>query len=285
MLRAVIPAIAVAVWMSAVPPASTWPSVSAQPSVKDVMRRVAGYVDAYGPRVSIVVATEHYTQQARRAAPSMPEKRQIVAEFAIVKVDQDRGWQGFRDVIEVDGTRLPDRDDRLVRVLTQPGRYDEARRLSDESARFNIGPIERNFNVPTTAMFFFRTESHDRFKFAAKEPERGIWRIAWRETYKPTFIRSPSGASVPAEGDLWVDPADGTIRRTVLAAAMQGQNGNEGSGRVDVTYRYVDAIGMWLPSVMDEEWTTTGPKGRWERVNGHAVYSNYRQFTTSGRIK
>ena len=35
---------------------------------------------------------------------------------------------------------------------------DEARRLSDESARFNIGPIVRNFNVPTAALFFFRPE-------------------------------------------------------------------------------------------------------------------------------
>jgi hypothetical protein len=139
--------------------------------------------------------------------------------------------------------------------------------------------------VPTTALFFFRTESHDRFKFAAKDPENGIWRIGWRETYKPTLIRSPSGASVPADGELWVDPADGTIRRTVLTAEMEGRNGNKGSGRVDVTYRYVDAVGMWLPSTMDEEWMTTAPKGAWERINAHADYSNYRQFTTSGRIK
>ena len=27
---------------------------------------------------------------------------------------------------------------------------------------------------------------------------------------------------------------------------------------------------------------TTAPKGAWERINAHADYSNYRQFTTSG---
>src|SRR5690349_10373926 len=82
------------------------------PSVADVMKRVGAYVDGYGERAAIVVATEHYTQTANRAAPSMPESRRIVAEFAIVKLETARGWQGFRDVVEVDGTPLPDREDR-----------------------------------------------------------------------------------------------------------------------------------------------------------------------------
>ena len=55
------------------------------------------------------------------------------------------------------GSRSLDRENRLVRALLgDPGRFVEARRLSDESARYNIGTIERNFNVPTAALFFFR---------------------------------------------------------------------------------------------------------------------------------
>ena len=290
MLRAVIPAIAVAVWTGAASPASMRPSVSAQPSVKDVMRRVAGYVDAYGPRASIVVATEHYTQQARRAAPSMPEKRQIVAEFAIVKVDRDRGWQGFRDVIEVDGTRLPDRDDRLVRVLTQPGRYDEAHRLSNESARFNIGPIERNFNVPTTVLFFFSSANLERFKFSAESVDAaGLWAIEYRETTRPTLIRTPAGTSVPSNGTLWVNPSDGTVVRTRLQVegfAMRARLGtrSRGTGSVDVTYQRVPALDMWLPASMDEDFEVRDGEHR-DSATGRALYSNYRQFTTSGRIK
>jgi len=256
------------------------------PSVKDVMRRVGAYVDTYGERAAIVVAREDYKQEARGNTNAYHGERSTVAEFAIVKIDAITAWQGFRDVLSVDGVPVEGGRTRLIdSLLSGPGGYVEARRLSDDSARFNIGIIVRNFNVPTTALFFFRSESHDRFKFAARDPEHGIWRIGWRETYKPTFIRSPTGASVPAEGELWVDPADGTIRRTVLMAQMQGQNGNQGSGRVDVTYRYVDPIGMWLPATMDEEWTTTAPKGAWERINAHAAYSNYRQFTTTVRIK
>lgn len=256
------------------------------PSIKDVMRRVGAYVDAYGERAAIVVATEHYTQQTRGNTRAFHGQRAMVAEFAIVKIDAVTGWQGFRDVVSVDGRALEGRDNRLIdNLVTGPSGYLEARRLSDESARFNIGTIERNFNVPTTALFFFRTESHDRFKFTARDPVQGTARIAFRETYNPTFIRTPAGVSVPSEGELWVDPADGTIRRTILITAMQNKDGQHGTGRVDVAYRFVEQIGMWLPSKMDEEWTTTTRLNAWEQVAGHAVYSNYRQFTTSGRIK
>jgi hypothetical protein len=265
-------------------------SAQAPPSVKDVMRRVAAYVDAYGARASVVVATEHYTQQARRIAPSMPEKRQIVADFAIVKVEGMRGWQGFRDVLEVDGTRLPDRDDRLVRLLTQAGRYDEARRLSDESARFNIGPIERNFNVPTTALFFFTTANLDRFRFSAVRVDAaGMWEIAYRETERPTLIRTPRGTSIASEGRLWVNPDGGTVVRTLLEVegfAMRARfaSSSRGTGRVDVTYQHVPTLDMWLPAAMDEDFEVRTGEHR-DSISGRALYSNYRRFTTSGRIK
>jgi hypothetical protein len=263
------------------------PRAQRTPSVKDVLRRVAAYVDSYGERAAVVVATEEYTQQARDGGP-VPATRRIRADFAIVKVDAIRGWQGFRDVLEVDGQRLPDRDDRLVRLLTTAGGgYDEARRLSDESARFNIGEITRNFNVPTTALFFFTRANQDRFKFSAKGVDpAGLWEIAYEEASRPTMIRTPQGVSLPCKGKLWVNPADGTVVRTRLEVEgfSRGSEGPRGIGQVDVTYQYVEAIRMWLPASMDEDFA----RGRGlvvGSISGRALYSNYRQFTTSGRIK
>jgi hypothetical protein len=268
-------------------------ALSAQPilSVKDVMRRVGAYVAAYGERASIVVATEHYTQGVRSSHPDGPTARRMVADFAIVKVDTLGGWQGFRDVVEVDGQRVSDRDDRLVRLLTESGgRYDEARRLSDESARFNIGAIHRNFNVPTSALFFFTAANLDRFTFAAKAVDRaGIWEIAFRETSRPTLIRTPAGSSIASEGTLWVNPADGTVIRTLLTVegfAGRERRGTRGSGRVDVTYRRVSDLDMWLPASMDEDFEAARSRLEdWEHISGRALYSNYRQFRTAVRIK
>ena len=260
------------------------------PSVNDVMRRVAAYVDAYGERASIVVATERYTQRSRRVS-GMPEQRQLVADFAIVKVAGTRGWQGFRDVIEVDGSPLADREGRLVRILTQPGpAYDEARRLLDESARFNIGPITRDFNVPTTTLFFFTTDNLERFKFnAVKADAAGIWEIAFRETARPTLIRTRAGRPVVSSGTLWVNAADGTVVRTRLQVEGFGRTESvskrpRGSGSVDVTYQRVPALEMWLPASMDEDFEIREFEDV-DSISGRALYSDYRQFTTSVRIK
>jgi hypothetical protein len=267
----------------AVPMAGAAPAQPAL-SVKDVMRRVAAYVDAYGEKAQIVVATEHYTQDLRGNV-SVPETRRILAEFAIVKVPR-LGWQGFRDVVEVDGARISDRDDRLVRILTASGGgFDEARRLSNESARFNIGALHRNFNVPTTALFFFSAENLDRFRFAARgvQPD-GTWEIAFRETSRPTLIRTPDGQSVPSEGSIWVNPSDGTVVRTLLKLGGFAPGGRtKGTAHADVRYRHVTDLGMWLPASMDEQFETNGMIS--QTISGRALYSNYRQFTTSGRIK
>ena len=259
------------------------------PSVKDVMRRVGAYVDANGEKASIVVATEEYTQELRGSGTNGLETRRLLADFAIVKVQSLGAWWGFRDVLEVDAMQVRDRDDRLVRLLTESaGRYDEARRLSDESARFNIGGIQRNFNVPTTALFFFRSEHHDRFKFSAKGVSRdGIWEIVFRETSKPTLIRTPTGDSVISKGSIWVNPANGTIVRTLLEVdGFVNQEGRRttGTGRVDVQYRRVPELDKWLPEWMDEAFHATRD-GETETITGRAWHTKYRQFQTSIRIK
>ena len=258
-------------------------------SVKDVIRRVAAYVDGYGDKASIVVATEHYAQYARSMTVGYEAtRRRILADFAIVKVDALHGWVGFRDVLEVDGKPLPDREGRLVKLLTEAGgRYDEARRLSDESARFNIGSIERDFNVPTTVLFFFTPSNIRRFNFTAGRVHAdGIWEIAFRETERPTLIRTPAGRSVPSSGTLWVNPADGTVVRTLLR--VEGfaidRRAARSTGRVDVTYQRVADLDMWLPASMDEDFEA-GRDNASSTVSGRALYSNYRQFQTTVRIK
>ena len=259
------------------------------PSVKDVMRRVADYVATYGEKASILVGTERYTQETDGRMPGAQRVRVTVAEFAIVKVETIRGWLGFRDVVEVDGRSIADREDRLVRLLTSPGnRYDEARQLTAESARFNIGRVERNFNVPTTVLFYFTRDNQERFKFTAKGVQAdGSWEIAFRETQHPTLIRTPEGKSVPSDGSIWVNPADGTIVRTMLKVGGIGigaPKGTRGAGTIVVTYRRVEPLEMWLPESMVEQFEIND-RQTWETITGRATYTNYRRFQTAVRIR
>ena len=262
------------------------PAFQSALSVKDVMKRVERYVADYGQQASIVVCTERYEQTAQGSATAASASRTLVSDFALVYAGAIHGWLGFRDVLEVDGRRVTDRDDRLASVLmASQGRFDEARRLSDESARYNIGAIQRNFNVPTAALFFFTPDNHGRFKFTARtvSPD-GTWEIGFRESDRPTLIRDPGGTSVPSSGTIRVDPQAGTILRTRLEIATKDRHATQPAGHVEVAYRLVGELNMWLPASMDEQFEVSrGPV--FDRVVGHAEYSNYRRFTTSVRIK
>jgi hypothetical protein len=257
-----------------------------KPSLKDVVRRMESYVASYGEKASIVVCTERYMQETARSAGDQKETRTLTSDFAIVKADAIRGWLGFRDVLAVDGKPVRDREERLARVLmASEGRYDEAQRLSDESARYNIGAVERNFNVPTAALFFFVPDNHDRFKFSSRGvAEDGTWEIAFSEKSGSALIHTPDWKPIPTSGTIRVQPETGVVVRTLLHVDSK-QGALRGIGRIDVRYAYVEQLKMWLPASMDESFEVSPRKGVWSRVTGHAEYSNYRTFTTSVRIK
>lgn len=258
------------------------------PPLKDLLRLVGAYVQSYGEKASVVVGREEYGQQVSNQTGAVSE-RHIVAEFAIVHDEQRREWLGFRDVVQVDGKPVTDHEERLVTILTSdPHGLDEARTLSDEGARFNIGSLYRNFNVPTTALFFFTPDNLDRFKFSKPDrAEDGSMAISFREKEKPTIIQAVDGASVPSQGQIWVDPATGTIKRTHLRLTnlpMVAGVRATGTVEVDVTYALVDRFGMWLPETMREGYEVVR-NGTTEQETGRADYSNYREYQVLARIK
>ena len=293
---------------------------SAPPTLAAVIERMGAYVAAYGEKSALIVAREVYSQQVtsdRRGSKT----RKLTADFAIVKADGDVGWIGFRDVIEVDGQRIVDRQDRLLTLLSDPrADTDEATRICDESARFNVGPVSRNFNVPTTVLFFFHPARLSRFQFTKKGTTTidgvAAWEIEFKEVGRPTLIMTRRGRDVPANGAVWVVPSDGTIVRTRVqlkgfadAQAMRTLAGEtelvrvESRADIEVDYRPDAGTGLWLPSRMSERYE--GPMGYTREaapigttgnvtfantatpVAGSAVtvatYSGFRQFQTSAR--
>lgn len=190
-----------------------------EPSLDQILQRVGRYVAAYGEQAALIVASEKYTQWVTAADGRTFQPRNLTAEFAVVKTADPIGWVGFRDVINVNGQAIGNHGDRLQRLLADVnGDVSEARRISDESARYNIGPISRNFNVPTTTLFFFRPANLSRFSFKRKGTRTidGAETVAIQfvEKKRPTMVMTRAGKDVPAEGMLWVLPEDGTIVRT-----------------------------------------------------------------------
>lgn len=262
-------------------------------SLEPVLARMSAYISSYGEKAALVVAIEEYTQTVMFEGAAVPtQPRRLVAEFAIVKTSDGPGWVGFRDVVEVNGAAVADRRDRLMSLFTATATADatELQRIANESSRFNVGPVSRNFNVPTAAMFFFLPDNIARFAFTRKGTRKinGVetWEIAFKETRTPTLIMTAAGIDVPASGTLWVKPDDGTVVRTRLQlknfadrmtspvqsapsqrpeinpSAPQGRRAAavpemywdkiETSADIEVTYGPHRRLGLWLPSEMAE---------------------------------
>jgi hypothetical protein len=121
--------------------------------------------------------------------------------------------------VAFDGEPIVERRDRLQALLTGPtATQADFGQIVTESARFNIGPVARNFNVPTTVLFFFHPSVIWRFEFK----DRGTRKIdgletlelEFREVARPTLVMTRDGTDVPVGGRVWFVPTSGTVVRT-----------------------------------------------------------------------
>jgi VWFA-related protein len=269
-------------------------------AVDEVMHRVGQYVAGYGEQASLIVGVEHYEQQILSATPGEQTLRRTVAEYALVRTSDATGWVGFRDVIESDARGVGHRRDRLESLFHGgSGDTAEARRIADESARYNLG-LRRNFNEPTVALFFLLPKGQSRFSFVRKRETTidgtAVWEIDYHETARPTLIRTTVGTDVPCEGTIWVVPADGTVIRTRLSLSRFA--GPASSSQVEVTYLRDARLGLWLPATMKERHDadmpvtvgtgnlrTTRSTLRRTTVSATATYSDFKRFETSATFK
>jgi hypothetical protein len=259
----------------------------AQVSFDQVLTRAGAYVDSFQREFGSVVAEERYEQTLRRVPGSSttsvqrggggPTHTVLVSDFLLVQVPGE-GWVPFRDVFERDGRQLRDRQDRLAALFlkgSSRGAMDQARAIMDEGARYNIGNVSRNINVPTLPLPFLSALHRKRFSFKAgkrDESDPGAV-IEFKETGRPTFITTAGLRDLPANGRFWVDERDGTILRTELHAVDTGVEAH-----IVVTYEPDAGIGLRVPVRMEERYRSARDP---MEVRGVATYSRFRRFQVS----
>ena len=259
------------------------------PSRADVLRRAGIWVERFADDSASIVATEQYRQVYEHGSGSarQVEERTLVSEIAVVKTrpeEQAAGypWVQFRDVLEVDGTPLPDHQGRLERLFAEgsPSSYARAASIAEESARFNIGPGVRTVNVPLFALFFLVPGNQRRFRFDVKgEEEIGTAHalvVAYRERERPTMIRSPGRQDRPAAGTLWIDADSGRVLKTRLVVESEKSWVME----TEVIFGRDAHANAWVALRMHERYH----RGSNESLDCTATYSNFRRFSTSARI-
>jgi hypothetical protein len=188
------------------------------PVLDTLLARVGSYVDGYERSFSAIVSREHYVQRMRRGNDI--DTRELRSEVALVPVGDAVAWLLFRDVHEVDGRKLRRQKERLAALFggTDPDAAALARKIADESARYNLGNIERTINTPTIALMFLRAANQSRAMFEIVGEARidGIpaVELRFRETALPRIVLTHDNAAV--EGRAWVYPASGRVERKRL---------------------------------------------------------------------
>jgi hypothetical protein len=265
------------------------------PELDRTLALVGDYLQSYLRDYTNVVAEERYDQQLEQAdysslvpgAPRQPRAsaatRVLKSDFLMVSTPSLGRWVPFRDVFEVDGKPIRDRDDRLKKLLLEAPKdvAGDARRITEESARYNLGAVDRTTNVPTLALELLSPSRRKALRLArhGEDSVDGIraLRIDFEEKPDMALIRTTTGGGLPSHGSFWVDPTSGRILKTDLRTEVGGAK-----MEVTVVYRRAGEIGLWLPSEMHETYTEAAQK-----LKGVARYSHFRRFqvTTEETIK
>lgn len=264
------------------------------PALKDVLKSTAAYVERFQQQLSQIVSEETYSQtvvNTSRLTNSMLllPSRTLRSDLILVRSAEEDRFVELRDVFEVDGRPVRDRQARLERLLgansTAAGSQIAA--IIRESARYNVGTIQRNVNTPLLALMFLQENYQDRFTFKQLTRETPVfkesgdrefnqapvfrvttemWTIEYQERKNATVIRTPSGGNLPARGRFWIDPSTGAVLISEMIV--------DGAGviaTVTVSYQSEPLMGFLVPIEMRESYLRYG-----ERITGHAVYGKFR---------
>lgn len=262
-------------------------SAPAQPprvdtSPRAVVARATESLAALQTALEFVLADEQGTQEVFRGDDKRTGIRTTSGDFFLAYVEADGGWLSVRDLAMVDGQPVENRDD-LRALLNRGSMARIGRALADRNARFNIGPVVRNFNDPMLAMVILSPKHQSRFRFSRKDVTTTggttLVRLEFSERDRPTLVHGANGQPVFTKGELLVDAVTGQLRRSIIRMQV-----GPTTAELDTTFEHVERLNLWLPSRMQEHYEHRSPRER-VKVAAESTYTNYRRFETTARIK
>jgi len=239
-----------------------------------VLGRAVDYVTGYQREYSMLVAEEHFFQRTKT------DQRTLKSDLLLVRPPGQDSWVSFRDVFEVDGRPVRDREERVKKLFLDgsPEAQAQLAAIKAESARLNLGG--GNINVPLFSLKFLEAANVPRCRFtlSGTKDVSGVnaQRITFREVAKPTLVRLEQSHDIAASGWFLVDPASGAVVGSMLQFVYP--NGDV----IEFTVRYDrDAsLGLWVPVEMTETGSIRGgaTSDRSVALDARAEYSRFRRF-------
>jgi hypothetical protein len=242
-----------------------------------VMSRAAAYAATFVERFSNVVTEERYTQSVRRSGLVGSDGRALRSDLVVIKDATPFGIVILRDVFEVDGKPVRDREERLAKLFAQPSADArvQAARIADESARYNLGPGTRTTNTPEMAILFLQASLQPRFAFTLGSRERSkgerVWIVSFREVARPTLVRGEKDTDLPATGRFWIDAETGQVVQSEITLRPNGSR-----WIVTTIFRSDERLGIAVPAEMREFYQRFATE-----ITGTATYDRFRTFNVT----
>ena len=286
------------------------PAAAEEPKLATVLERAGAYVTELQRQLSGIVAEERYTQEITafskrggcRSASTyqsalncrgqlvVPIRADLRSDLLLVKPTGANEWVQFRDVFEADGKQVRDRSDRLTRLFLNesPSARVQVGRILEESARFNIGEITRNVNVPVFALQFLLPANQGRFRFSrtrdrvpdtfarqrradggVQNLDRSVDRRVPRNADQHHDSVRRRGTDLPSRGRFWIEPSTGRVLMSELIA-------RDPYGHRDHRRQLPVRTAGRIPSAHRDAQRYQSRNG--ERIKGDARYGQFRQF-------
>lgn len=255
-------------------------------TVEQLLDRASLYVEDLVAKFSRVVAEEQYAQEfllstpqgSRGSFPGSPnvvERRTLKSDLLLVKPSGLDQWFTFRDVFEVDARQVRDRENRLAKLFLESRdtvtAIERANEIATASAQFNIRPMGTVDN-PMLALGFLQRVYRPRFRFTVRGPDAaagaGVWIIEYRETERPSLMRSSDNKDIFARGRYWVAADTGRIARTEVVFSALGTEST-----VTTSFEADDRLGTSVPVEMHFKRGAVK-----NEVRGVATYGRFRRF-------
>jgi hypothetical protein len=270
-------------WIAVVCAVALPPGISGQAvDLDELVDRASDYVVLYEKNFVGVVAEESYRQTVHggRAgtdlrgfpieAPS--QRRDLKSDVLLVRAPAGDRWIQFRDVFEVDGKPVRDRDERLTKLFLQPSadRQRQEEDIAAASARYNIGAVNRTVNMPVLALDVLEPRNRVWFTFHLARRSGTTVELAFQEEERGrTMIHTNDNQPMRSHGHFTVEAATGKVLQSTLATETDRLR-----AQIDVTYGTDPAIDLLVPREMRERYTIKDGA----TVEGRATYARLRRY-------
>jgi hypothetical protein len=255
----------------------------AQSADLDALLDKAGeYVADYERSFVGVVAEETYRQQVRvpggsrdlRGFPvdATTQRRDLRSDVLLVRAPAGDRWLQFRDVFEVDGKPVRDRDERLTKLFLQPSADAQRQELdiATASARYNIGGVNRTVNLPVLALTVLEAKSRPWFAFRIAKRSRATVELEFKEEERGrTMIHGNDDQPMPAHGRFTIEADTGRVLASTLGTETPTLR-----AQIEVSYAPEPSIGMLVPREMRETYTLKDGSV----TEGRATYAKIRRY-------